>query len=564
MIKQNRPERVGLLPALTLVAAFAGFLTATTALVPAANAATDQLGAYLAARIAGAANDLPNAAQYYEQVLAVDPENPELLATTTLFMLADGQVDKAVTLAQRLLVRDPANALANLLSALGAAKKGDYAAAATAVQKVPATGINRLVAPVIEAWIHVGQNRPNDATAALNKISGNAIYDPFFQYHSALINTYLGKLDVAEAAFTRTLQGGTGVRQMQAYSAFLGQAGRTQDAIRTLRLYLDVQPDNESVAAELAALEAGRKPDPFIADPRAGIAELLGGVAASLTLENATGPARTYARQAIYMRPDLDGARGALATGMEREEMWAEANAVLAAIPASSPDSWEARNRIAINLGRLGRVDEAVTMLRRMSDERKGAFDVATNLGDILRQNDRFAEAAAAYDLAMQRKGTLTAEDWGLLYIRGTVLERSGQWPRAEADFLKALELQPEQPYVLNYLGYSWIEIGKNVEQATQMIQRAVAQQPTAGFIVDSLGWGFYKLGNYEEATRNLERAVQLTPGDSTINDHLGDAYWKVGRKREARFQWQKAIDLGPDPGMLPVLQRKLAQGLEG
>jgi tetratricopeptide (TPR) repeat protein len=551
-------------PALALVAALAGLLAIQAPAIPAAHAATEQLGAYLAARMAGAANDLPNAAQYYEQILAVDPNNQELLATAMLFTLADGQVDKAVALSQRLLTRDAANATANLLVALGSAKRAEYAAAATSVQKVPSTGINRLVAPVIEAWIHVGQNNADAAAAALNKIAGNATYDPFFQYHSALINTYLGKLDLAEAAFTRTLQGGTGVRQMQAYSTFLAQAGRTQDAIRTLRSYLDLQPDNEPVAAALAGLEAGRKPDPLIADPRAGMAELLYSLAASLTQENATGPARNYARMAIFLRPDFDGAKAVLATGMEREEMWAEANAVLATIPAASPYSWEARNRVAMNFGRLGRVDEAVAMLRRMSDERKGAVDVATNLGDILRQNDRFAEAAAAYDTAVQRKGALAAEDWVLLYTRGTVLERSGQWDRAEADFLRALQLQPDQPYVLNYLGYSWIELGKNVEQATQMIQRAVAQQPTAGFIVDSLGWGFYKLGNYEEAARNLERAVQLTPGDSTINDHLGDAYWKVGRKREARFQWQRAIDLGPDPGTLPVLQRKLQQGLDG
>lgn len=559
----TRPKGAGHRPALALVAVIAGLLTTPTAVL--ANAATnEQLGAYLAARIAGTRNDLPNAARYYEQVLAVDPQNAELLATAQLFMLADGQVDKAVTFAQRLLVRDANNATANLLNAIGAAKKGDYGAAATAMQKVPNTGINRLVAPVVEAWALAGQNRADEALTVLNKIAGNATYEPFFNYHAALINTFLGRVEKAEEAFTKTLQGGTGVRQMQAYATFLAQAGRTQDAVRTLRSYLDVQSGDEPVAAALAGLQAGRKPDPFIADARAGMAEMFYGVAASLTQENATAQARNYARMAIYLRPELDGARVVLATGMEREELWAEANEVLAVISAASPYSWAARNRIATNLGRLNRTDEAVTMLTRMADERKAAFDVAVNLGDILRQNDRYAEAAAAYDRALQRKGTLTADDWVLLYTRGTVLERSGQWDRAEADFLKALELQPEQPYVLNYLGYSWIEQGKNVEQATQMIQRAVAQQPTAGFIVDSLGWGFYKLGNYEEATRTLERAVQLTPGDSTINDHLGDAYWKVGRKREARFQWQRAIDLGPDAGMLPGLQRKLAQGLDG
>ncbi len=560
----NRRTWARLTPAAAFVGAMAGLIATHPFAGAQAAAGNEQLGAYLAGRIAGANNDLPFAAQYFEQVLAVDPDNQEILAAAAAFLLATGEIDKAVALSQRQLVRDPNNAQANLTVAIGAAKKGDYAAATASVRKVQPTGVYRLVEPVIEAWALVGQNKPDDAIATLAKIAGNASYDPFFVYHSALINTYIGRLDKAEEAFTKALQGGTGVRQMQAYSTFLAQAGRNPDAIRTMRSYLDVQPDDEAIRAALAGIEAGRKPDPFIPSPAAGMAELFYGVAASLTQENATVAARNFARMSIYLRPDLDGVRAVLATGMERDEMWADANAVLGGIPATSPYSWEARNRVAINLGRLKRTDEAVAMLTKMADERKDRVDVVNNLGDILRGADRFAAAAAAYDKAVERTGKLGPEDWVLLYTRGTVLERAGQWERAEADFIKALELQPEQPYVLNYLGYSWIEKGKNVDQATQMIQRAVAQQPTAGFIVDSLGWGQFRLGNFEEATRNLERAVQLTPGDSTINDHLGDAYWKVGRKREARFQWQKAIDLGPDAGMLPVLQKKLVQGLDG
>lgn len=565
MNTSNRSPRAGALSSSALVGIAVGLLSISLAYAPpAAAAADDQLGAYLAARAAAGNNDLRFAAQYYEQVLAVDPDNATMLAAAAQFMLADGQINKAVTLSQRLLLKDPANATANLLMAIGAAKKADYTGAAAGIAKVQPAGVNRLIGPIMEAWSLVGQNRPDDAIKALDRLAGNNAYEPFYLYHSALINSYVGRPDKAEEAFTRTLQGGTGVRQMQAYAAHLASIGRSADAIRTLKSYLDLQPDDEPIVVTLAGLEAGRKPDPFISDPRAGMAEMFYGIAASLTQENATAQARNLAQMAVYLHPELDGAKSVLATGMERDQMWAEANNVLATIPASSPYSWEARNRVAVNLGRMNRVEEAVVMLTRMADERKDRVDVAMNLGDILRTNDRFAEAAKAYDMAIQRTPVLAPDDWVMLYTRGTVLERSGQWERAEADFVKALELAPDQPYVLNYLGYSWIELGKNVERATQMIQRAVAQQPTAGFIVDSLGWGYYRLGNYEEAVRNLERAVQLSPGDSTVNDHLGDAYWKVGRKREARFQWQHAIDLGPDDGMLPVLQKKLQQGLDG
>jgi Flp pilus assembly protein TadD len=253
----------------------------------------------------------------------------------------------------------------------------------------------------------------------------------------------------------------------------------------------------------------------------------------------------------------------ALANTMEQEELWPLANEVLARVPADSPYSWAARMRIAVNLGRMDETDAAAAMLEVMAAERPTSIDALINLGDIMRRASRYKDSVAAYDRAVDRVEEVGPDHWVLLYTRGTVLERSGDWDRAEADFLRALELEPDQPFILNYLGYSWVEMGRNVEEATEMIARAVAQRPTAGFIVDSLGWGHYMLGNYEEAVRQLERAVQLTPGDSTINEHLGDAYWKVGRKREAVFQWQHALDLGPEDDQLLIVLKKLEQGLD-
>src|SRR5690606_33991930 len=140
---------------------------------------------------------------------------------------------------------------------------------------------------------------------------------------------------------------------------------------------------------------------------------------------------------------------------------------------------------------------------------------------------------------------------WTLFYFRGIAYERAKQWDKAEADLLQALALFPEQPHVLNYLGYSWVDQGMHLDEAMDMIARAVELRPNDGYIVDSLGWAHYRLGNYEEAVRELERAVELRPEDPVINDHLGDAYWKVGRRLEARFQWAHARDLDPEPDAL-------------
>ncbi len=522
-----------------------------------------RLGAYLAGRIAGSNRDLNSAAGFYGQVLDVDPDNAELLATASLYMLAGGQVDIAIVTSEKLLDVRPDDGTALLLVAIGRMREGDFAAANEFVAAVPATGLNRVLGPIVEAWTLVGLNRVDDALAALDKLAINSSYAAFQMYHSALIQGFDGRVEGAEERFKMILESGVSSRSVEAYGAFLENQDRSDEAANLYRNFLGAVPDDQIIAAALDRLETGTVAAPMIPDVLAGLAEAFQGLAASLTQENALNPARNFAQMALYLKPDLEPAMNALANTMEQEELWAESNKILANIPADSPYSWGARMRTALNFGRLDEVDAAAEMLDGMAAERPDNVEVLINLGDILRSAERFEEAVDAYDRAEERIDEGQANQWVLLYTRGTVLERSGNWDRAEADFLKALELEPDQPFVLNYLGYSWVEMGRNVEEATSMIERAVAQRPTAGFIVDSLGWGHFMLGNFDEAVRQLERAVQLTPSDSTLNEHLGDAYWMVGRKREAAFQWQHALDLGPDPEQLPIIQKKIEQGLE-
>ncbi|MCK6454109.1 MAG: tetratricopeptide repeat protein, partial [Alphaproteobacteria bacterium] len=216
----------------------------------------------------------------------------------------------------------------------------------------------------------------------------------------------------------------------------------------------------------------------------------------------------------------------------------------------------------AANQEAIANFDEAEKLLRAMGAEHPDRVEPLTQLGNLLRARERFADAVVAYDQAMARVGKVEERHWSMFYTRGIALERSKQWARAEADFLKALELQPNQPYVLNYLGYSWIDQGINLDRGMEMIRKAVEQRPNDGYIVDSLGWAHYRLGNYERAVEHLERAVELRPQDPTINDHLGDAYWKVGRLQEARFQWQRAQGLKPDADLLAQIEKKLKEGL--
>lgn len=522
-----------------------------------------KLGAYLAARVAGTDRDLGAAVEYYDQVLMVDPDNPEILSAASLFMLADGQVEKAINAAEHLLEYRPDDGTALLLASVGKMTEGDYAGAAELVAAVPLTGINRLLGPLVEAWVLVGLEQVEEAFAALEKLSINSSFAPMQIYHTALIMEFDGRFEDAEEQFQTMLEGGVSSRGIEAYGGFMETQGRADEAARLYQNFLAVAPDDEIIGAALARQQSGAAVVPLIADVSAGLAEAFQGMAASLSQENALNPARNFAQLALYLRPDLEPAMTALANTMEQEELWPLANEILAKVPADSAYSWSARMRTAVNLGRMDEVDAAAEILEQMAGERPDGVEALISLGDIMRSAGRFDDSVAAYDRAVDRIEELSQGDWVLLYTRGTVLERSGNWERAEADFLLALELEPDQPFVLNYLGYSWVEMGRNVEEATEMIERAVAQRPTAGFIVDSLGWGHYMLGNYEEAVRQLERAVQLTPGDSTINEHLGDAYWRVGRKREATFQWQHALDLGPEEDQLPIVLKKLEQGLD-
>ncbi len=252
----------------------------------------------------------------------------------------------------------------------------------------------------------------------------------------------------------------------------------------------------------------------------------------------------------------------------ERLKRLDRANEIFARVPKSSPIYANAEMQMGINMEQLGRSEDATRHLERLIAERPDDIDATVALGNVLRSRKLYAEAAAVYSRAIDKIGTPDRSHWTLFYFRGSAYERAKQWPKAEADLQKALELVPEtqangRAQVLNYLGYSWVDMGINIEEAFKLLKRAVELQPHDGMIIDSLGWAYYRLGRYEDAVRELERAVELKPGDPVINDHLGDAYWRVGRRLEARFQWQHARDSNPEPEDLAKIQRKLEAGLE-
>jgi len=341
----------------------------------------------------------------------------------------------------------------------------------------------------------------------------------------------------------------------------LERLGRPGEAEAIYRGYLRNIPESPPALELLRRAESKSMPAPFYRSANDGVAEAFYQAATVYVAENIRELPETYAHVAVHLRPDFPAARILIAEIKESQNQWPEALEAYLAVSKASAYGWIARLRAALAQDRSDKIEDAERLLGAMIGERPERSDAASTLGDIYRGRERWTDAVKAYDIAIGRLQPVSERHWLLYFVRGQALERAKEWDRAEPDFLKALDLRPDQPIVLNYLGYSWVDQGIHLSRARRMIERAVEQRPQDGAIVDSLGWVLFRLGKYEEAVEQLERAVVLRPGDATINDHLGDALWTVGRREEAVFQWKRALTLAPEPELVPKIELKLRDG---
>ncbi len=564
----GRAARRGLIWAVALAVAAGIGLTVGPAPVSAEKARLQTgktlSGNYLAGRHAQARRDLSAAADFLGAALRKSPKAPDLLRRTFILLTVEGRVKEATDLARRLLALKPDSPVANLALAVDDFRRGRYAAVRKRLDGLSKNGLMKVVAPVLNAWSLVGEKKSVAALKVLKPGTKEKATQALHRLHSALINEILSRKDEAEKHYlaVSNSKDGRSIRVVQLLGALYERTGSPDKARALYETYLSAQPGFGLLDVALGRLKSGAKPKPEVVSARDGAAETLFDIASSLRQQNARETALVLGRLALYLKPRFPVMLILLGDLLESDDRLEPAMAVYSSIDRKSAFSWPARNRIASILDRLERTEEAIKHLRRMAREREKDAGPSINLADILRGHDRFADAVKAYDQAFERIPALEPRHWTLLYARGIALERSKQWPRAEADFLKALKLKPDQPYVLNYLGYSWIENGSNLERAQEMIRKAAKFRPNDGYIIDSLGWGQYKLGNFEKAVGHLERAVELRPQDPIINDHLGDAYWRVGRRREAVFQWERSLTLDAEEDLVAKIGQKLKNGL--
>ena len=549
-----------------LMSAALAAVVSTAALAPVHAQST--AGPYLAGRQAIVQSDYAAASRYYVQALARDTDNAELMEGATISFLSLGDIGRAAPIAARIEAAGLRSQSAHMVTIAELLIAGDYDGYLS--RDADTQGIGPLVDTLIAAWATLGQGKTEDAFEQFDAVSKEAGMSGFAMYHKAMAYGLVGDFESAEALYADEGAGAMNRtrRGIIARAEGLSQLGRNDDALQNLRLAFGAATDPE-LRALIAGLEAGdTMPFTHVTSARDGVAEVFYSLAGALRGEAAPDYTLLYGRMAHALRPDHVDALLLNAELLEELGQYDLAIGAYKAVPSDHTATHAAELGRAAALRRSDKVDAAIEVLEQLARRFPDMAVVQSTLGDVLRQKEDYTDAVKAYDRAIELIPEGGRGRWFAHYARAIAHERLDNWTEAEADFRKALELNPEQPQVLNYLGYSMVEQQVNLDEALDMIERAVAKEPDSGYIVDSLGWVLYRLGRYDEAVGHMERAVELMPVDPVVNDHLGDVYWAVGRAREAEFQWKRALsfvdatdtDSEADPDRM---RRKLEVGLD-
>ena len=504
----------------------------------------------------------PDELPVYRAALRGDPGNNELLGRTFVAVLANGEIEEGVRLAERVLQVDKNDRIARLVLGVRAIKQKQYPVARRELAQSIRGPITDLAATLLSAWTMASPSEAKQATDSIDKLTGADWYAIFTDLHAALILDVAGHKKEAAKRFERSYKlDPTALRVAQSYGSFLSRQGNTTEALKVFATFDEALPRHPLIVEATNELKAGKKLPLMVDTPQAGAAEVLYGLGATLGRRGGEDLGLIYLQLSLYLAPSRPLtllSLGDLYEAMKKPEL---ASKAYERVLLNSPLHRYAQIQLALNLDSLDRTDEAKASLEKVIAANPGDLEAIIALGNVLRGRKQFAECADVYSKGVDTIRKLEKSNWMIYYFRGICFERAKQWPKAEADLKKSLELFPDQPHVLNYLGYFWIDQGVNLDGGMRMIKRAVEQRADDGYIVNSLGWAYYRLGNMDEAVKHLERAIELKPEDPTINDHLGDAYWRVGRELEARFQWSHARDLKPEPEDLIKIEQKLKSG---
>ena len=520
-------------------------------------------GNYLAGQQALTELRTHEAAKFFRDAAADQWNNSMVVDRAFLALAADGQVDDAADMAKHVLELEPDNDMAKLVIATQAFKQRRYDAAVAGLNKLDSQTFEGVTGSILKAWALTGQNKIDDAFQSLDKLADGGLED-FLVFHRAIMADVSGRQADAIKYITDAHDADPYTADIvEAYARILGNAGKTQEAIDAIVQFEAQGLQHPIITQVKQALANKQRPGLYAETAQAGAAEMFHSVGVAFARDGTSDVSMVLLRLGAYLNPRNDTIQLVIGQLYDTANQHELANAVYEGIPTASPMKAMAVVRVADNLDAMGDRPEAIRRLSNIVVTNPKDVDAISVLGDLYRSDKQYQAAADAYSKALGVTGGSTPGDWRFYYVRGIAYERSDKFPLAEKDFLRALDLNPNQPQVLNYLGYSWVDKGMNLTRALDMIQKAVQASPNDGYIIDSLGWAYYRLGRYSDAVTQLEQAATLRPNDPEINDHLGDAYWKVGRKLEAKFQWNVAYSMDTEGNVKARVAPKLKGGLD-
>ncbi|MBW3096974.1 tetratricopeptide repeat protein [Pseudohoeflea sp. DP4N28-3] len=527
--------------------------------------------AFLAAQTADAQFDLASAITFYRKALEFDPTNERIRERLMVDLFMDGRFDEGIEIVRSLEADGAVDQLRDLALAVDAMRRGDYDKAVDHLDTASTNPIDRLLNTLIAAWADAGAGDGAKALASLESLEGPPWYPVFTQFHAAAIAEFMGDIAKARQIYqTAVTDKSTGsaapdtfVRTVMALAALEARQGNMRAALDTLALGEEFSPGFAPITAMRQSIKNNDLPDLDVTDARQGAAAALFSLGSAVNRKGAEETVTLYLQLARALDPENAATLVTLGNLKETLGKREEAIAIYRQVPKDSPMRRISELQLGLALSDLGNHEEARAHLKALIEADPSDLRSYLAYGSVLSSDEDYEAMAETYEKAIAIVGAVPSRnDWNLFFQLGIAYERLKQWPRAEAALQRALQLYPNQPQVMNYLGYSWIDMNINLEAGMEMIQAAVDLRPNDGYIVDSLGWAYYRLGAYEEAVQELERAVELRPADPTINDHLGDAYWRVGRKIEAGFQWNRALIHEPTPELEAEIKAKLKDGL--
>ncbi|MCF6325739.1 MAG: tetratricopeptide repeat protein [Devosiaceae bacterium] len=518
-------------------------------------------GSFLAGQEAFSGLATTIAADSLLQAALAQSGNAGVMERSFAALIADGRIADAEIMAKNMLELAPNSSLANLVLATIALKERRYSSVINQLDDMGLADFVDISAIILRAWARVGQSRLDKAMGELEELDGGGLSD-FIVFHKALMADVAGDSSAIELARISYENEPFLGRMVEFYTRVLGNSGLNKAALTVLDDFEKEGLSHPSVGFVRGEIEAGRLPGKYAATVTEGASELFQGIGVALGRDGSTDIALVFLRLGLYLNPDADTISLTIAQFLEDAHRYEAANEIYRSIDEDSLFKSDAIVRIAQNMDALGDRPGAIERLKTIVFEEPENLEAITALGNLLRLDEQFDSSAFAFSRAIALVGGDHPRDWRFFYLRGIANERRGAWPAAEKDFLRALELNPTQAQVLNYLGYSWVEMGINLDQALVMIEQAVSTNPQDGYIVDSLGWAQFQMNNFDVAVVILEQAVRLSPNDPEINDHLGDAYWRVGRRNEARFQWSIVTSVDKSGDIAAEALVKLENGL--